>query len=249
MLTHYGIGFSHFCPLGNNSLLALEGGQRIVKIDLAKSQAEVLGEPPKGRRPSTGFDDATSVYPAGPGCRDGVYCIRDFSLFFKPPKEDWHTVIEHVNIIKTFGGFAVHLPVAYVGQGRFAVAKTTKDAVEQPEEKKGDFDGTPGLAATMLIDGRTGRILKQTAPRLYGNNPPLDVPDDWWSADVKPRRGAWSDQKGNRISNSLTATRRYATRATRRYCWPRRMCSPSPTMAAIWSSIPGFVRARRLLPN
>ena len=197
-LTHCGMGFTYFSPLGKRALLALDSGQRIVKIDLAKGEAETLGELPKGpahalgEQPKTGLptlhlDGATGIYPAGPGCRDGVYCICDFSLYFKPLKEDWHTVIESVNIVKTFGGVSPWLPVAYVGQGRFAVAKTTKYPVELPAEKKKELVyGEPGLAVTRLIDGRTGKVLKESAPQLYNHNPPLDIADDWWSADVKP---------------------------------------------------------------
>ena len=173
---------------GTNSFTRSESkeSQRIVKVNLTNATAESLGEPPKGGFHFFSMDEATGIYPAGADCRDGVYCIRDFCLFFKPPKDDWHTVIENVNIVKTFGGRMPRLPVAYVGKGRFAVAKTTKDHVEVPKEKEKDFDGTPGLSVTMLLDGRTGKVLKETKPLLYDNNPSLKIPDDWWSPDAKP---------------------------------------------------------------
>ena len=184
-LTHYRLGFTHPHPLGEQGLLVLENDERIVRMDLVKNECEPLGELPAGGLPHS-IDEAEGIYPAGPKCSDGVYCIRDFSLLFRPKGEKWRTVIERVHIFKTFGGRAPHLPVAYVGQGRFAVARTTKDEADLPADKKKGFFGDPGLAATMLIDGRTGNVLKETAPRPYDHNPSLEIPDDWWSADVKP---------------------------------------------------------------
>jgi hypothetical protein len=208
-LIQYDKGFSHLYRIGVLSHLAVEmprqnakadstgekppppaskDHQRILKVTLANETVEPLGELPEGGLPSFYLDEATGVYPAGADCRDGIYCIRNFSLFFKPANEDWHTVAKDVNIVKTFGGRMPRLPVAYVGKGRFAVAKTTKDHVEVPKEKEDNFDGTPGLSTTMLLDGRTGKILKETKPQLYDNNPPLRIPDDWWSPDAKPRK-------------------------------------------------------------
>jgi hypothetical protein len=185
-LTHFRMGLTDICGLGQFSVLAVRHHKEVVKVNLANGEVQQLGDLPDSRMSKFSLDATNGVYPAGANCHDGIYCIRDFSLYFKQPQKDWRAVIENVHILKTFGGKPPHLPVAYVGRGRFAVAKTTKDRAEVSKEREGDFDGTPGLSVTMLIDGPTGKVLKETEPRLYDHNPPLNILDDWWSPDAKP---------------------------------------------------------------
>ena len=96
-------------------------------------------------------------------------------------------MIRNVHIVKTFGGVMPHLPVCYLGNGRFAVAKTVKDDVKVPEPVPAE-DRTFGAAeaVTMLIDGWTGKLIEETKPAVYNHNPYPEIPDTWWAAGMKP---------------------------------------------------------------
>lgn len=177
--------------LNNSEVLGvakLKDGEREVRLDVEKSEYEVIGNPP----PCFGQKD-TNIYrftiiPAGKKCRDGIYAINDFSLYFLPTGGEWHTVIHDVHIVKTFGGAPPRLPVIYVGNGRFAVAKTVKDKVKVPKTTlKHDAIFGAAEAVTMLIDGTTGEVHKQSKPYIYNQNPEPQIPDDWWAVGLKPK--------------------------------------------------------------
>lgn len=184
------LDFTYLIWLGRSEVLGvakLDIGERVVRLDAESSQYEVIAEPPPKREgiPNRSFD--FSISPAGKGGRDGIYAIEAFSLWFRPDGGDWHSVIRNVHIVKTFGGMPPSLPVRYVGDGRFAVAKTVKDDVEVPEKPRHEPDMGAAEAVTMLIDGFTGKVLKETAPYIYSENPRPSIPDDWWAAGHKPK--------------------------------------------------------------
>jgi hypothetical protein len=184
------LDFTYLNWLGRSEVLGvakLDIGERVVRLDAESSQYEVIAEPPPKREgiPNRSFD--FSISPAGMGGRDGIYAIEAFSLWFRPDGGDWHSVIRNVHIVKTFGGMPPSLPVRYVGDGRFAVAKTVKDDVEVPEKPRHEPDMGAAEAVTMLIDGVTGKVLKETAPYIYSENPRPSIPDDWWAAGHKPK--------------------------------------------------------------
>ncbi len=186
------LDFSYINWVGKSEVLGvarLKEGERVVQLNVETSEYEVISDPPPGYRPDGnrlfGFD----VSPAGKNCRDGIYAVDAFSLWFRPNDGAWQPVIKNVHIVKTFGGVAPWLPVRYLGEGRFAVAKTVKDDVEVPETtppNEAMFGAAE--AVTMLIDGVTGEVFKQSKPFIYNHNPQLEIPEDWWAANLKPKR-------------------------------------------------------------
>lgn len=122
---------------------------------------------------------------------DGLLMITDslegFDLWYHPNQGGWKKVVSEVAITKTFGGRFPWLPVAYVGQGRFAVSRTTKDRVaipdKWPEEEK-RYGAARG--ETFLVNGETGEVIERSPPFVYNHNPPLKIPKDWWRGGMKP---------------------------------------------------------------
>ena len=144
--------------------------------------------------PPPGFDAdhparrGYDIHPAGIGGADGMYAIRGFSLWYHPRCGAWFPVIRDVLIVKTFGGAAPWLPVRYVGNGRFAVAKTVKDEVKVPKAWPQDESMFGAAeAVTLLVDGLTGKVLKQSKPFVYNHNPEPQIPHSWWSTAMKPK--------------------------------------------------------------
>lgn len=113
---------------------------------------------------------------------DGFYQLSENSLWYRPQREPWRAVIKNVKINKTFGGRAPFLPVRYLGEDRFAVARTIDKG---PEEQHADGKQFPqAYAVTMLLNGRTGEVLKESDPYLYDHNPPLRIPAAWHKKDA-----------------------------------------------------------------
>ncbi len=201
-LIRYDIQLWNIIPADENCIMALtdlKGGRKIIKINTLNSQNEILGDTPPYFKKDHDYyeDEATGIYPAGKDCKDGVYGIHDFSLEYMPRGGKWISVIQDVHIVKTFGGRREHLPVVYVGDGRFAVAKTVKDSVEKSKkEARGGWDIPQAQSVTMLIDGRTGKVLKESEPEIYDHNPCARVPDNWWSEDMKPQPQHGEDEAG-----------------------------------------------------
>jgi hypothetical protein len=182
--------FSYINWLGRSEVIGvakLDDGERVVRLNAETSHYEIIAEPPPGFHENAGRWGGYSISPARKDGRDGVYAIDGFSLWFRPMGGDWNPVIRDVHIVKTFGGAPPWLPVRYVGDGKFAVAKTVKDEVEVPESTPRDEAGFGAAeAVTMLIDGITGEVLKKSAPHVYNHNPSPLIPDDWWAAGLKP---------------------------------------------------------------
>jgi hypothetical protein len=164
----------------------LDVGERIVRLDVETSQYKIIAEPPPGYdRNDNGGWNGWSIGLAG---TDGLYAVNGFALWFRPFDGAWHHVIRDVHIVKTFGGAPPFLPVRYVGDGRFAVAKTIQDEIEVPADTPPDeVVFRAAVAVTMLIDGITGKVVKESAPNIYNHNPSPVIPDDWWSGDLKPK--------------------------------------------------------------
>lgn len=166
----------------------LDVGERVVRLDVETSQYEILADPPPGYEGHAERWGRLSIQPAGKDGRDGIYAVVGFSLWFRPDDGKWNQVIRDVHIVKTFGGAPPSLPVRYVGDGRFAVAKTVLDEVEVPETTPRDEVGFgAAVAVTMLIDGVTAKTLKESAPHTYNHNPTAEIPDAWWAAGLKPK--------------------------------------------------------------
>lgn len=188
------LDFTYINWLDKSAILGvarLKEGERVVRLDLGKSEYEIIGRPPPGSDPGSNRRSGFEVSPAGENLRDGIFAtggfFDGFSLWFLPKGGEWHSVIRDVHIVKTFGGNFPWLPVDYVGNGRFAVSKTVKDEVDVPKTTpKEDAIFGAAEAVTMLIDGVTGKVLKQSEPFVYNHNPPLKIPDDWWAAGMKP---------------------------------------------------------------
>lgn len=186
-----GLDFSHVSWLGRTRVLGvaeLDAGERVVLLDVESGRYEVMAEV------SPGYDDdignkwgGYSIQPAGENGRDGIYAIDHFTLWYWPKSGGWHQVVGDVRVVKTFGGAAPGLSVKYVGNGRFAVAKTVKDEAEVPEDWPADERGFGAAeAVTMLIDGVSGEVLRESAPHIYHHNPRPEIPEEWWAAGFKP---------------------------------------------------------------
>lgn len=162
-------------------------GERVVRLDAETSQYKIIAEPPPGYDRNAEGRNSWSIELAGTDGRDGIYAVNGFALWYRPIDGVWHQVIRDVNIVKTFGGAPPFLPVRYVGDGRFAVAKTIQDEIEIPADTPRDEAGFgAAVAVTMLIDGITGKAIKESATHIYNHNPIPSIPDDWWAADLKP---------------------------------------------------------------
>jgi hypothetical protein len=167
-----------------------DGSDTVVRIDLATEVYTVIGTIPAEASVPDAWSrcEGAGVYPAGPDCRDGVYFLWNYSLFYMPPGEEWHEVVRDVHVFKTFGMRRATLQVAYLGEGRFAVARTVENRVKVPEnEESRGFAFPKGRCVTMLIDGRTGEVLAETEPILYDHNPDLDIADEWWAPGERIR--------------------------------------------------------------
>lgn len=185
------VDFSYLNWLDHRELLGittLREGDRVVSLNEAREEYEVVGTPPPGYSLKASQSWGFGIFPAGRGCSDGIYAIKDLSLWFLPKGGTWHPVIRDVYIVKTFGAMPPWLPVRYVGNGRFAVAKTVKDKVKEPKTTPEEERGLGAAeAVTLLIDGVTGKIIKQTKPVVYSVNPKPQIPDDWWAEGTKPK--------------------------------------------------------------
>ncbi|MCU0780239.1 MAG: hypothetical protein MUF04_03950 [Akkermansiaceae bacterium] len=173
----------------------IKGEPRLVQLDTGRASCEVIGALPAGFE--EGLELAgDGVFAAGRHGAEGYYAVRDFTLWYLPPgepwkvaeAEDWRLVIDKVPVVKTFGGVMPWLPVRYMGRGRFAVARTIRDDIPVPPfvpEDERMFGAAE--AVTMLLDGRTGKVLKTTAPYYYNHNPPLRIGEAWWSDALRPK--------------------------------------------------------------
>ncbi len=184
--------FSYVNWLNKSEVLGVaksKEGERVVRLDVEKSQYEIIGKPPPRFDPNGSRVFGFEISPAGKNCRDGIYAINGFALYFQPSGGEWRPVISDVHIVKTFGGAPPRLPVNYLGSGRFAVAKTVKDEVEVPKTTS-EYEAMFGAAeaVTMLIDGPSGKVLRQTEPFIYNHNPTPQIPDDWWAGGSKPEQ-------------------------------------------------------------
>lgn len=172
----------------------IKGQRRLIRLDVAKAEAMVIDAFPEGYGQNRFFGGGIQV--AGPNGCEGYFAVSEFTLWYLPPGKpsrqpdagNWHRVIKDVHVVKTFGGMPPGLPVTYVGNGRFAVARTVKDEIPVPPSvPKEDRIFGAAEAVSMLIDSRTGKVLETTAPYYYNHNPPLHIPAVWWSAELKPK--------------------------------------------------------------
>jgi hypothetical protein len=156
-----------------HAVLHQEDELYFINYDIVSSEIEIIPIPKnlqKKKHPNDPLED----WRARRAGSDGIYVIKNFSLWFKPDQQNWRSVIKNVKIIKTFGGARPVLPVAYIGDGKFAVART----VGRMFEVKGE-PIPKARSITMLIDGYTGQVLDKTQKVVYGISPPLNIPKQW----------------------------------------------------------------------
>lgn len=122
------------------------------------------------------------IHHIGMAGKEGVFIVNGYSLWFKPNNGEWRNVINNVSIHSKFGASIPYLPVSYLGNGKFAVTKSVekkdKDQLNDPEY----------LSVTMLIDGYTSKIIKETKPIIYEENPRSNIPDHWLTEEQAKRR-------------------------------------------------------------
>ncbi len=185
------LDFSYINWLDRTDVLGvakLDVGERVIRLDVETSDYEIIADPPPGHEGHAERWGGYFISPAGKDGRDGIYAVDGFSLWFRPTVGAWNQVIRDVHIVKTFGGMPPSLPARYVGNGRFAVAKTVQDEIAVPKSTPRDEVGFgAAVAVTMLIDGVTGETLKESAPHIYNHNPTTEIPDNWWAAGLKPK--------------------------------------------------------------
>lgn len=137
----------------------------------------------------------TSVFPhrrIGMAGKDGVFLVHGLSLWFKPNNKNWRNVAKDVPIFRIYGATRPYLPVAYLGNGKFAIAKSIKKEVTSI--KKNDKD-PKALSLTMLVDGYTGKIIEESEPILHEYDPPLNIPDHWLTEKQKKLRDKYTNSK------------------------------------------------------
>lgn len=155
-------------------------------LDLTRLTWRVIGKGPPLKESEIGL--SYRLFPAG---TDGYFAVTEdpdkLALWFKPEDETWREVIGEVPITKTFGGRSPYLPASYVGGGRFAISRTTRKKVEFPEDwNEEDRLFGAAEAETILLEGKSGRVLARTAPFVYFQNPPLKIPKSWWADGLSP---------------------------------------------------------------
>ncbi len=188
-LTHFRWEFEPTCFIDKGeSMLGsvnVKGVNHVAKVDMTKGIITLICPFPPGLPLKTdGFWRGNGVHPAGPSAKDGLYLISENSLWYKPCGDNWKQVVEGVNVEKIFGGWGPHLPVAYIGEGRFAVARTVEGSEYEDKVSK----MPRALSVTMLIEAKTGKILKETEPVTYDTNPELNIPETWWSEEARQKR-------------------------------------------------------------
>ncbi|MGD9417344.1 MAG: hypothetical protein Q7R22_000260 [Verrucomicrobiota bacterium JB025] len=167
----------------------LGGSERVVQVDVEKLVYQVVGSPPPDFTSAHGSLRRSEILPAGKDCRDGIYAIQGFSLLYQPKGGNWKRLINDVPVSKTFGGSFPWLPVHYVGNNRFAIAKTVKNEVDVPDEwPESEKIFGAAEAVTCLVDGMTGKIVKGSKPYVHNHNPPLRIPESWWTGGESPEK-------------------------------------------------------------
>ena len=191
--------FSHTQWISSTEILGISdigNGERMVLFDIERFEYRELGPPPPDYETDRPYFIRLRLALAG---KDGVFMStwkgEGFALSFIPTGGKWIEVISGVNIRKTFGGVAPWLPVEYLGNGNFAISKTTIDSVPVPEDWPEDqkmFGAAQGV--TMMIAAKSGKTLKKSEPFVYEHNPPLKIPTDWWQDGFKPKLPFWEQQ-------------------------------------------------------
>ena len=180
--------FSHTEWIPPTTVLGIAGldeKERVILFDINRFEYQDLGPPPPDYKSKNPPLFVLRLELAGKNGADGVFTStwkkQGFALSYLPKGENWIEVITGVSITKTFGGAMPRLPVEYLGGGNFAVSKTTIDSVPVPEDWPEDqktFGAAQGV--TMMIEGASGKILKESEPFIYDHNPPLKIPKNWW---------------------------------------------------------------------
>jgi len=148
---------------------------RILDVDLDTGKLhEWASELPEQIWPKQDWGEIGKVAPAGKLCRDGVFVVTDFDVWWKPPGREWRMVVGRMAV----PGFTAMLfgpAVTYVGTGRFAI--TTNTSLNS--------DNHDLLSVTSLVDGWTGKILEKADPVPARHLKP-NIPPSWWDPELRP---------------------------------------------------------------
>lgn len=143
----------------------------------------------------------------GKADKDGVFIVNEYSLWFKPNNQEWRNVVKDVPIVGVLMGSVPHLPVVYLGNGKFAVTKSIeKEVVSTKKNDADDYQPPDYLSVTMLIDGYTGKIIQENKPTVYKQNPKQKIPDHWLTEKQLMKRKEYlrSWKIYNKMSSKLT---------------------------------------------
>lgn len=201
---------SVYCTGGTCIGLAdIEGRPQVTQIDFDACEAVVWGMPPLGQleaeRVRTG-----SASPAGEGCEDGAYFVTpplligvgrlgcQSSVWWMPRGGDWTLVARDVPYSYYFSASVNRgeLWAVYMGEGRFAVAKCVHPEHDFQKAKPTNEAVEPTTAITMLIDGKTGRVLEETPPYAHGYITECHIPRGWLSEKLRRQMGMKEDESG-----------------------------------------------------
>jgi hypothetical protein len=191
MLTRYGQALGSALHMDANTLLTyieLAKKRCVAQVNVSANEAVLVAPLPSSLGFVSFFD---RIRPAGRRAADGLMVTTEdaefynYALWWYPVGGPWRKVADKVHVVKTFGGRKSWLSAEYVGNEQFAVARTVPNSTRDNSDTGAEFP--QALSVTMLIDGRTGKILKETKPVLYDHNPTCNIPDDWWSKDLRPK--------------------------------------------------------------
>ncbi|MEN8774405.1 MAG: hypothetical protein ABF382_12725 [Akkermansiaceae bacterium] len=178
----------------------IEGENRLLDLNIREFTYRDVGIDPKALVDPDGARNSSLRIrrAADDGFFASTQGFDDFELWYLPGGGIWTRVISKVKIVKTFGGVAPSLPVAYLGGGRFAVSRTIRDDLKIPESWPEDekmFGAAEG--ETLLVEGKTGKVVTRSERFVYNHNPPLRIPKSWWRDGVKPEEPLGIEESKN----------------------------------------------------
>ena len=187
----------------------IQGIRLVTQLDFESRDAVVWGMPPVSLK-DEGLESYiyTQVCAAGPGCADGVYLVTPgwglgssstrvgckSSVWWRPRGSEWTVVARDVPCYERKSSLPCWLDVAYLGGGRFAIAKAV---YLDDESRSKENPEIPLSAVTMLVDGRTGTILEETQPYAASYRSSCRIPEAWWSEKPKTPTGAKKGKSGS----------------------------------------------------
>lgn len=169
----------HLSWIGENLLVGVEKvdeALHVVMVDALKSIKIDLGRVPPSCDRSWRRWPRPAIFPAGPEARDGIFIedYNEYSVWYKAPKCRWLRVVKNISVVDNpwTSRSDIWLPIAYVGDRRFAVGGYVWS------------EGDSGKFVTMLVEGMTGRVVEESKNRKIDYMSSLEIPERWWSEDL-----------------------------------------------------------------